>query len=74
MEADTLILTAFNAFLMAGLSGLLWTRLNRIDDRLDRLSEQMAACATRAEVEALRSDLTQVALAVGARPPRTAEG
>ena len=81
MATETLLITAFNGFLMAGLTALVWTRFNRfeerfdrIDDRLDRLSEQVSVCATRAEVEGLRSDLTHVALAVGARRPRTAEG
>ena len=42
-------------------------RLGSIDSRLHRLEDSVIS-----RIDALRSDLTQVALAVGARPPAEA--
>lgn len=95
MQPDTLLITAFNGFLMAGLTALVWTRSNRFEDRLDRhdarfdqMGQLLAQCATKAdvsevrsevvelrgEVNSLRSDLTHIALVVGAHQPRSADG
>jgi hypothetical protein len=63
-----------------------WTRLNRIEGPLDvlvadsvRRDEFVSAVAElraelRGEMASVRSDLTQIALAVGARTPRASEG
>lgn len=37
MQPDTLLITAFNSFLMAGLTALVWTRFNRLEDRFERV-------------------------------------
>lgn len=57
--------------LSGGLGSLFWARLNRIENRLEYLSDRMA---TRDEVAALRSDVTHIALVVGADRPRAGEG
>lgn len=78
------ILATYLTLVGGGIAALFWTRLNRIESRmqsfatredLNRLETKVDACATREELSALRgemaimrSDLTQVALAVGARP------
>ncbi len=60
--------------LSGGLGSLIWARLNRIEDRLEYLSDRMGSLATREEVAALRSDVTHIALVVGADRPRAGEG
>lgn len=63
-----------NAVVMAGVGLALWwafrgrfdaleKRMERLEQRMDRLEDRLEA-----SVDSLRSDLTAVALAVGARP------
>jgi len=69
-----------NALLLIVVAGigsvLLGRRLDRLEGRIDRLvtREEFEARVGRLETEvaAIRSDLTQIALAIGARPrPQT---
>lgn len=105
MTSGEIVISLFIAFVSAGLGSLFWTRLNRLESRLDGVMAQMATQGdmnrledgidhmdgrfaqmvtrdefreemarlrgeVRAEIAGLRSDLTQVALAVGARGPQ----
>jgi uncharacterized protein YicC (UPF0701 family) len=113
MTLGEVVIAAFLALASTGLGTLLWSRLNRIEDRLERVEEALAGKAEasaleslrdelatkadkadleslreelatkadkadvagiRGELANLRSDLTQIALAVGARQPRASEG
>jgi hypothetical protein len=75
---DTIVIMVFQGFLTAGLVALVWARLNRIEDQVSQCvrREELEAFRTevRAEMVAVRSDLTQIALAVGARRPHASEG
>jgi hypothetical protein len=63
-----------NVIVMAGVGLALWWafrgRFEGMDQRIDRLEDRIGKRMDRLEmsVEGLRSDLTAVALAVGARP------
>jgi hypothetical protein len=85
MEPDSIIITAFITVMSGGLGTLFWARLNRIEahmatrhdlDQLrhdiDQLRDEMGQL--RSEQAIMRSDLTHIALAVGARGPRASEG
>jgi uncharacterized protein YicC (UPF0701 family) len=110
MALGEVVIPAFLAFASTGLGTLFWSRLNRIEDRLERVEEALAGKAEasaleslrdelatkadkadleslreeladkadvagiRGELANLRSDLTQIALAVGSRQPRASEG
>lgn len=87
MTAFEIVVAAYLAFIPPVLGALFVRRFDRVERRLDRMEDRfdeisgaIALCATREEMgelrretAALRSDLTQVALAVGARP-RASEG
>jgi len=75
-----LIGTAVNAMLLLLIGALLsWqisgrfrafeSRMDRLDDRMDRIESRMDGL--QALLDCLRSDVTQVALAVGAKPRTT---
>ena len=75
-----LLSSVINAVVMSGVGLALWLlirgrleaierRIERLEARVDRLEAEVSA-----RIDSLRSDLTQVALAVGARPPAEAEG
>lgn len=98
MEAE-LILGIYLTFFGGAMSALFWTRMNRLEERMDGIEARMATkedlaalrdemhgrleeqrgemgggfAGLRAEMAIMRSDLTHVALAVGARP-RASEG
>ena len=61
-----------NGVLLLAVGLVLWLlirgRLEAIDHRIDRLEDSLTS-----RIDGLRSDLTQVALAVGARPPAEAD-
>jgi HAMP domain-containing protein len=78
MDVTQLANTAFLSLLMAFVTWLILRRIERLEIRLDRTIERVELTPTReemnaridrleAEVGAMRSDLTHVALAVGAR-------
>lgn len=80
MTAFEIVIAAYLALIPPLLGALFVRRFDRLERRLDEISGAVALCATREELgdlrretAALRSDLTQVALAVGARP-RASEG
>ncbi|MGH2757323.1 MAG: hypothetical protein ACRDI3_05995 [Actinomycetota bacterium] len=64
-----LILGAYVTLLTSGLASLLWVRLNRLEGLISEMATKEDLAELRREVNALRSDLTQVALAVGAHRP-----
>jgi hypothetical protein len=76
-----ILLGVYLALTPPALGALFWSRLNRIETRMDALESNLRAefreefgalrLEMRQELAALRSDLTQVALAVGARPRAT---
>lgn len=74
MTSGDVFLGTLIVLLNGGLGALVWARLNRIEDRLVYLSDRMATLATREEVASLRTDLTHIALVVGADRPRAGEG
>ncbi|MGH2729655.1 MAG: hypothetical protein ACRDJI_03510 [Actinomycetota bacterium] len=78
MTSGEIVITVFIGFVSAGLGALFWARLNRLEGRIDSLSDKVAQMVTRdefrEEMARLRSDLTQVALAVGASRPQASEG
>jgi len=85
VTSGEIVITAFIGFVSTGLAALVWARLDRIEARIDRieerfdpLSEKIGHMVTRdefrEEMAHLRSDLTQVALAVGASRPQASEG
>ncbi len=53
---------------------LLFARLKRVEYRLAYLSDRMGTVATREEVASIRTNLTHIALVVGADRPRAGEG
>lgn len=80
MTAFEIVIAAYLALIPPLLGALFVRRFDRLERRLDEISGAVVLCATREELgdlrretAALRSDLTQVALAVGARP-RASEG
>lgn len=78
MGFDSIVITAFITLLTGGLGSLFWSRLNRIEANMathhdmEQLHEELVHL--RSEQAVMRSDLTHVALAVGARTPRASEG
>jgi hypothetical protein len=68
VDAD-LILGAYVTLLSIGLASLFWVRLNRLESQISEMATKEDLAELRREVNALRSDLTQVALAVGAHGP-----
>ena len=69
-----LIPSIVNAAVVSAVGVLLWllirARLEALDDRFQRLEDRVGRLesSVNGRVDALRSDLTQVALAVGAKP------
>ena len=69
-----LIASVVNAAVVAAVGLVLWLlikgRLESLDDRFQRLEDRVGSLesSVNARIDALRSDLTQVALAVGAKP------
>lgn len=89
MSPEALIDLIFTATVTGILGALLWTRLNRLEGRVDSgldevkrdLADVRERMATRSDLDKLsgemavmRSDLTHVALAVGANRPKPVEG
>ena len=64
------VVTVVNATVMAAVGLALWWafkgRFEAIEKRLDRIESEVSSL--RIEMNSLRSDLTMVALAVGAKP------
>lgn len=70
---NAIVITAVGVMLWLAIRGRLISlerRLERLEGRMDRLEERFQSRFDRLEqrVDGLRADLTQVALAVGARP------
>ena len=69
-----LIASVVNTVVVSAVGVLLWLlikgRLESLDDRSQRLEDRVGRLesSVNARIDALRSDLTQVALAVGAKP------
>ena len=69
-----LIASVVNTVVVSAVGVLLWLlikgRLESLDDRSQRLEDRVGSLesSVNARIDALRSDLTQVALAVGAKP------
>jgi tRNA U54 and U55 pseudouridine synthase Pus10 len=90
MDVGDAALAGYLTLMGGVLGALLWTRLNRIEaelatkagkTELEAVRQELARKAGKADVEAIRremaimrSDLTQVALAVGARRSQASEG
>ncbi|HEV3472476.1 MAG TPA: hypothetical protein VG408_04625, partial [Actinomycetota bacterium] len=81
VDTAGLALTIYLTFLTTGVSVLFWGRMHRIERRMDSLEiamregfkesrEEMRAGFAKndSEIAIMRSDLTHVALAVGAKP------
>jgi hypothetical protein len=70
MSAFEILIAIYLAVVPPALGVLFWGRFNRLESRMDAFELKVATEFTdvRREITALRSDLTQVALAVGARP------
>ena len=68
MDLTAVILATYLTLLGGGIAALFWTRLNRLEAKMDTFATREDLNALRNEVAIMRSDLTQVALAVGARP------
>jgi len=75
MDLDTVVITVFISLMGGGLGTLFWSRLNKIEGimgtmatrhDIEQLHEEIVHL--RSEQAVMRSDLTHVALAVGARP------
>lgn len=75
MDITDLALAIYLTFMTTGISALFWGRMNRLDRRMDSLETTMREGfrGTHEEMAIMRSDLTHVALAVGAKP-RASEG
>ena len=54
MQPDSIAVVAFLTFVSAGLSTLLWSRLNRMEETLRGMATSMA---TKEELNALRAEL-----------------
>ena len=83
------MLAAFMTFWSGAIIALVWGTYRRLENRIDRLEDGMNAQLSRvddrfarvderfgmvdSQIAGLRADLTQIALAVGARP-RASEG
>jgi len=85
MTSEALIDLIFTAFVAGTLGALFWIRLNRLEAGQDELKRDLAGVreqmATRSDIDRLRdemavmrSDLTHVALVVGANRPKPMEG
>ena len=79
MTQGEIIIMAFQALLITGLGTMFWRRLERLEDRFVHVDARFAQMDARfaqmdARFDQLRSDLTQIALAVGANHPRATEG
>jgi hypothetical protein len=57
MTLGEMVIAAFLAFASIGLGTLFWSRLNRIEDRLERVEEILAGKADASAVESLRGEL-----------------
>ena len=70
MSAFEILIGIYLAVVPPALGALFWGRFNRLESRMDAFELRVASdfSDVRREIAALRSDLTQVALAVGARP------
>lgn len=75
-----MILAAFMTFLSSAVGALVWgtyrrlerhidNQVARLDARIDRLEERLDS-----QIASVRSDLTQIAIAVGAKPQPHASG
>lgn len=77
MTTFEVLFAIYMALLPPALGTLFWTRLSRIETMLAQVVTRdefnSATAVSRQEMASFRSDLTQVALAVGARP-RASEG
>jgi hypothetical protein len=82
---DALIEMIFTALVAGVLGALLWTRLNRLEAGVDALKHDLAGVreqmATRSDLDrireemaVMRSDLTHLALVVGADRSKPMEG
>lgn len=62
MAGETLFITTFVTLMAGGMGSLFWTRLNRIEARLDAMTATISTLsstmATRAELAELRSDVS----------------
>lgn len=74
VSAFEILVAIYLAVVPPALGFLFWGRLNSLEARVDSLGSELRAemraefSDVRKEIAALRSDLTQVALAVGTRP------
>jgi hypothetical protein len=57
MTLGEVVIAAFLALASTGLGTLLWSRLNRIEDRLERVEEALAGKAEASDLESLRDEL-----------------
>jgi hypothetical protein len=57
MTLGEVVIAAFLAFASTGLGTLFWSRLNRIEDRLERVEEALAGKAEASALESLRDEL-----------------
>lgn len=74
MTTFEIFVATYMAVVPAALGALFWSRLNRIETTLIHIaSTNVSRDEFIAVIGSLRSDVTQVALAVGARP-RASEG
>ncbi len=79
MTSGEIIILAFQSLLISGLGVMFWRRLERLEDRFAQVDARFARVDARfAQIDGrfdqLRSDLTQIALAVSANRPRATEG
>lgn len=90
MPPETIIELISTSVVTGAVGILLWTRLNQVEARVDELRVDMRAMedglradmgglrtdigGLREEMAVMRSDLTHVALAVGANRPKPMEG
>ncbi len=65
-----LLSNAIIVLLLGALGTMFWSRLNRLEKRIDEIDLNLRGemREVRTEVGMVRSDLTQIALAVGVRP------
>lgn len=70
VDITDLALAIYLTFLTTGVSALFWGRMNRLERRMDSLETAMREGfrGIHEEMAIMRSDLTHVALAVGAKP------